>query len=441
MIKRLWIAIFLVLWWVPLAHGAGVSKGRINGDGKTQALNVDDDGRQVTRQIVIDECDATTGWAGLNTDTTGVAAALDHVFGAKSLEFDKVDGAANTVFGVVAKTLSPALNLTTLLENSGVVQYSLNVSALTDIDYCLLRLGTDSSNYNEWRVSDDDLSTGWNLLRFNIDVPSTAGNTGDGWSSGAVTYVAVGCAFDAQDDTIADVRVDHIVAYSGQLVSSEVGVSAGVSPSWTTLLTAIKTALEIVDDWDGTHGVAIGYDGPLVLGSARSSQETAVVNGEYARLVLNLYGELVLAGYSWTADAVKTLEQNPVSEHHDEDTICELENITTNTTDYCDYIDMDGYKTLGVHCIADTAPTDTCTYTIECTVQDDGTAPAACSYLDVTMSFKELGGHDHNASYVDEETILISYFDIPVKYCRVKYVTSNDSGDDADLTCFVKKMY
>lgn len=199
--------------------------------------------------------------------------------------------------------------------------------------------------------------------------------------------------------------------------------------------------LLVTENDNATHDAAVVNDGPQLMGSARSSQEAAVANGDAARVVLNLYGELVIAAYSWTSDAIKTLEQDPISEHHTEDTLCELTNIAQNTTDYCGYVDMDGAKTLGVHCIADTAPTDTCTYTIECTIQDDGTAPAGCSYVDSTLSFVELNGHDHNASYIDEETILISYFDIPVKYCRVKYVTNAGGGNDADLTCFYKKMY
>jgi hypothetical protein len=98
---------------------------------------------------VIDDCDAVTGWTALGNDTTGIAVDLDHVLGSKSLEFDKVDGTDNTKFGGVQKTLS-SVDLDDHVKDGGYIFYPINVSALTNIDYCFVRLGSSSTAYNEW---------------------------------------------------------------------------------------------------------------------------------------------------------------------------------------------------------------------------------------------------------------------------------------------------
>jgi len=212
-LKTFLVALILLLPWAAPRADDVLIKGQ--GPQEFQRpIRTDEQGRLTGGIRVIDACEATTGWTALGNDTTGLDTDLDHVLGAKSLEFDKVDGAANTIFGGIQKTIS-SVDLSFLVENGGAFGYSLNVSATTDIAYCFLRLGTDSSNYNEWRVADADLSAGWNSVRFNADVPATAGATGNGWDATAVTYLALGCAFDLETDTLADLRVDHVAAYVG----------------------------------------------------------------------------------------------------------------------------------------------------------------------------------------------------------------------------------
>lgn len=237
--KRLITIVLTILMLTTTAAAQEVVAGGIDGRGGLsykKIVNVDDDGRMVGRQKIIDGCDATTGWACINDDCSGLSTDLDHTMGTTSLEIDKVDGTANTVFGVIQKTLT-SLDLSTLVENGGMLMYSLNVSDTTDIAYCLIRLGTSASHYNEWRVDDSQLVTGWQTLRFNVDRPSTAGATGNGWNPTAVTYIAIGCAFDLETDALADMRFDHIVAYSGQYVSADTNATAGTATPKPSLLT------------------------------------------------------------------------------------------------------------------------------------------------------------------------------------------------------------
>jgi len=188
-----------------------------------RTLRMDTKGKPeiVQAQSLLDGCEATDGWTALSNDTTGIEVDLDHVQGAKSLEFDKVDGTDSTVFGGVQRTLSPAVDVAQYMSNNGYIVLSMNLSSIADIDYCLVRLGTDASNYNEWRVDDDSLSIGWNQIRFHFFSPSTAGNTGSGISAASVAYEAVACAFDLETSTLADIRIDNLTVISGLQTSSD----------------------------------------------------------------------------------------------------------------------------------------------------------------------------------------------------------------------------
>ncbi len=223
--KRYLIALCLVLVAFPAM--ARIIDG-YDPNEKVRPYRLDADGRMIGWNLVIDACEATTDWTALSNDTTGIATDLDHVMGATSLEFDKVDGTDNTIFGGIQKTLT-AIDLTTIVANGGSFTVSTNVSSLADIAYCFLRLGTSASHYNEWRVDDADMSTGWNSLRYNTDSPSSAGATGNGWDPAVVTYIAIGCAFDLETSALADLRVDHITARGGQQVSADINASSSSS--------------------------------------------------------------------------------------------------------------------------------------------------------------------------------------------------------------------
>jgi len=196
---------------------------------------------------------------------------------------------------------------------------------------------------------------------------------------------------------------------------------------------AIKTAIQIIDDWDAVHGSAVASDGPQVMGSARSSQATAVDNGDAARFTTNLYGEIVAAGYSWVTNTIGVTESDPLSEHHTETTPVDETDLTDNTTYYA-YWDMDGYRNFTLQCNMN-IETDSITATLECTVQDDGTAQGSCFYTDVT---NDLTGA---ASVIDSDFIWIVDTPVMFKYCRLAYAVADEDGNDSDLTCFLKRGY
>ena len=83
-----------------------------------------------TPAVVVDACDVTTGWAVKNNDTTTLATSASRVEGVASLSFAKVNGAANTVFGAIKKTV--ALDLSKCKPWDSISFY-IYLSALTDV--------------------------------------------------------------------------------------------------------------------------------------------------------------------------------------------------------------------------------------------------------------------------------------------------------------------
>lgn len=187
---------------------------------------------------------------------------------------------------------------------------------------------------------------------------------------------------------------------------------------------------------DAAHDAA-DTGNPVKIGfRARNAQIAAVANDDRTDGIANVYGEQVIAGFTWATSSTRIEEIDPISEKHDPATLCALTNIATNTTDYCGYIDMDGYRAVGIQIETSGAvPVDVLTVTLEATIQDDGTAPAACTYQDVTLALAGV------ASWVDTDAMFLHDTVLPVKYLRVAYVTSNGGGNDADLTVYVKKLY
>lgn len=281
---------------VPTAHAAA-------GDYAPQTIsehgcqNVD-----AQHWATLDDMDATTGWTVINNDTDNLTTSTNHVWKTGSLSFDKVNGAGDSSICGIQKTVSSTSLNAFMEEGGGFILGSMSVSSIADIDYIWFRAGTDSSNYNEWRVQDDELvADQWNAVRGVMRGPYAS--TGNGWDSGAVTWVAIGVAFDAQDDTLAEILVDGLFINSGLQTSADITSQVSTSISTPNVringylgqvptdagnvtsgtqriviatddinLAAIKTSVEIMDDWDesnramvnpivGQAGIAAGTGG------------------------------------------------------------------------------------------------------------------------------------------------------------------------------------
>ena len=242
-------------------------------DGDYNVLVVNEDGilrTQAQQHLHLDEMGATTGWTVLGNDTVNFSTTTNHVLGTLALEFDKVHGAADTVFAGIQKTLSGLPSFRAYEKGNGFFLWSMYLSSVTDVDYVFLRLGTDSSNYNEWRISGDSLSTGWSPLRMSVLSPDAV--VGNGWNSASVTYGAVGVAFDNKTDTLADIAVDHLALNTGLQTSADITAEV-TSEASSPNVKVTKWGNDNVDAnagavGDGTLRTTLGSDDPAVVSLA-----------------------------------------------------------------------------------------------------------------------------------------------------------------------------
>ena len=157
---------------------------------------------------------ATGSWSVLSTDTTTLATSAEHVFGTNSLSFAKVNGAANTVIGGIQDTIT-SIDLSRFGPAAGV-EVMMQVSSVANVDKAFVRLGTDSSNYNEWRIDDADITAGvWTFKRILLSASENV--VGNGWDSSAVTYIAVGTRHDVEADALAAILFDSVFMIGAQM--------------------------------------------------------------------------------------------------------------------------------------------------------------------------------------------------------------------------------
>jgi hypothetical protein len=216
---------------------------------------------------IIDSMSATTGWGALSNDTINLATTKKHVLGTDALTFDKADGGANTVFAGIEKTIS-SVDLGNPSPHD-LVQTVCYIPDLTDVSYVFIRLGTDSSNYSEWRIEDTNLTAAiFEILLFNVGDANYAGVTGNGWDPSAITYVAVGVAFDSESDTLAGIVFDEISFHTNLHTSAELNaeVSSSVSSAKVDLQ---KINGSVVDKGagnvsNGSQRVVLATDQPVV---------------------------------------------------------------------------------------------------------------------------------------------------------------------------------
>ena len=190
------------------------------------------------QHLVIDDMNALLGgggtWAAINDDTTGVGVSTKHVLGTKSVEFDKVAGTANSQIGGVTKALT-AINLDGASPHD-ILQCVTYVGATTELDdgssYMFLRLGTNSTDYNEWRIPGTAFTAGeWETVAMEIGDASHVGQGGAGITWAAITYIAVGFFFDDIDDTLANILVDEISYHTNQHVNAAINAEITSSVS------------------------------------------------------------------------------------------------------------------------------------------------------------------------------------------------------------------
>lgn len=263
-------------------------------------------------QHLFDAFVSTNGWEVLNDDTINLTTSTDHVAATGSLSFDKFNGGSDTVFAIIDKTIT-SISLANIGTGSLFLQAAVNIPTLTNVVNVVIRIGTDDTNYNEWKIPTDDATAGqWQLYRTLI--ANSVGSTGNGWNLTAITYIAVGVEFSSQSNQLAAILFDSLAAVGGQVNSTDAAaeITSQVSSAKVDLqkingsvvtkgagnasngsqriviasddVNTLKTtnAVEIMDDWDESDRAKVN----IIAGQAGIAGGTGADGATVPRVTL-----------------------------------------------------------------------------------------------------------------------------------------------------------
>jgi len=183
------------------------------------------------------------------------------------------------------------------------------------------------------------------------------------------------------------------------------------------------------------EGLAAIEGGLEAMGQARSTQASAIDEDDAGALVTNLYKELVLANYIWANQANRTEEDDPLDTRDVGDQLADEVTLVAGTTDDY-YVLLQHYKGFSIQFIPDPAggaPDGLTQLKIYASNQDDGTAPNALDYTDVTSAW-------FGAPTITVEQFLL--FDLDMCAYAIHIELTRDAGvGDEDYTLRLRRNY
>lgn len=240
----------------------------------------------------IDRMDDSTNWTALGNDTTNLADSSVRILGKYSLEFDKADGTDNSTIAGAYRTISLDVD-TEGAQLHDKLQWTIYLSALTNVANCFVKLGTDATNNNQYLVADTSLRTGWTLCTAVLGEPYAVNGTG--WNPNDIKYMQVGVTFDAETDDLADIKVDSVVLVSSRYTEDNTVISMdGVSveanlDALEVLVAASNVLLGTIDADTGAVKTATELiDDAIVTDEAAHSAKSMQVAGHYAAAPVEL---------------------------------------------------------------------------------------------------------------------------------------------------------
>lgn len=255
--------------------------------------------------IDIDDMDTVASWVAGN-DASGITQEAPHIAHhstVTSLSLDK--SGATEVDGFYGKTIT-AVDASVLSGDALVTWFVKRSSWPSDLALVAVRLGTDSSNYNQYGIDPTDFSTTlWN----HITMPLHEGvQTGTGLNLAAITYVAFGVVMDAVNDTITEVFFNELDLHSINVAELQSGdVTANT-------VRVVKVGSSAGSTWpkdagnstNGTPRIVTADDSPEValLGKMYPADSTANANsaagnGSWVAVTLaanTIYADVTVAG-------------------------------------------------------------------------------------------------------------------------------------------------
>jgi len=225
--------------------------------------------------------------------------------------------------------------------------------------------------------------------------------------------------------------------------------TVGAGTDHVILVQALDLLGGTLTSTEGTHDGGVIATGPQILLEAKdydgAALPNAVAEGDSVRAAGSLNGVTYVAvvnedgserpAYDTGTDSFKGFEVNPISEHHVEETLAAVTNGADDTFYY--YVDMDGYRNASFQLAMD-CDAGTVTATCEASIQDDGTAQAACTYQDITNDLFGVASLVSAAAPATDMWIVDT--PLAVKFLRLKVVAAT-GATTGDWTIYHKRMY
>ena len=272
----------------------------------------------IERYLEIERFVATTGFAGTTADVAGIATTTTHVPHEDkllSITFDK--SGATVTEGGIAKTLSSAVNASDF-EATSLICYNIYLSSIANVSYTFIRIGTSASHYTEYRASVNNLTAATfnRIVHQNHQFTSQTGNGCNlsaityiaiGVVMGAAANTLAGIIVDyANLASIPNVAADMNLTVISDVSAASVRVqkfgpaSSGNVPTGAGAVTT------------GTQRITLASDDPAVatLGAVADAGVTTDVNGS---LSAKLRGLVVIDGAIKTA--VEIMDDWDSSDH------------------------------------------------------------------------------------------------------------------------------
>lgn len=208
----------------------------------------------------------------------------------------------------------------------------------------------------------------------------------------------------------------------GRLIGKRADNTASETITYTVEASAavsITTSGGTQDTVQGTvahSGVDSGN--PVSIGGiAQSAQQTAVTAADRVKAVFNLFGELVLAGYTWATNSLRIEEIDPIDEHYSEKEQVDDTDLSAATRYYPSSTGkaMGNFNNMSIQLLISGGVT----MTVEAK-NDDST-----DWVDITKSGTNMNLNTaSHASYADMGTI-VNFTNLRVRNVRIKSVTSD----------------
>jgi len=163
---------------------------------------------------------------------------------------------------------------------------------------------------------------------------------------------------------------------------------------------------------------AVDAGNPIKIGGiAKSAQIAAVTASDRTDAVFNLYGELVIAGYTWGTVSNRSEEIDPMDEHYVEAELIDTTNVAAATNYYPSSSGqvMGNYNNVSIHGVTSGGVT----FTVEAKIDD------STDWVDITPAGYRLDDNTSgNASLIDQ-TFMMDFDDLRVRNVRIKSVTAD----------------